>query len=324
MDSPQIEHRHVRVNGIGYHFAQAGAGPLVLMIHGFPELWYSFRHQLRALAAAGFRAVAIDLRGFGESEVTPNVEDYALLNHASDVKALLDSLGSKQTTLVGHDWGANLVWAMALRYPELVNGVIALSIPFYPEPRDPAEIKRFSQGSFNFLEYFQRPGAAELEFEQDPRRFFRAFFYGLSGDAPAGTVEHLYRGKPATAKLLDGFPEPKILPAWLSERELAFYVAAFTKTGLSGALGFYRNIERDYPGLKLLYQNTLRQPVLFMGGAEEAAVRFGDLEPMRHALPQLEKALVLPGCGHWLQQERAETVNREMIAFLQKAIRRSR
>lgn len=318
--SHSLKHRYVQVNGIRYHFAEAGVGPLVLMIHGFPELWYSFRHQLAALAAAGYHAVAVDLRGFGESEVTPRVEDYALLGHAEDVKALLASLGAREATLVGHDWGANLVWAMALRYPELVNGVVALSIPFYPEPSDPAEIKRFAQGSFNFVEYFSRPRAVESEFEQEPERFFRALFYGLSGDAPPGTIDHLYRGKPATAKLLDGFPLPNALPPWLSEQDLEYYVAAFTKTGLSGPLGFYRNLERDYPALKEIYRGTLRQPVLFIGGAEEAAVRLGSLEPMRRSLPQLKKALTLPGCGHWVQQERSEVVNQEMVEFLRQGI----
>src|SRR5207244_9904208 len=231
-------------------------------------------------ASAGYHAVAVDLRGFGESEVTARVEDYSLLQHGQDVSALIASLGADKAVLVGHDWGANLVWAMALRYPALVQSVVALSIPFYPEPRAPAEIKRFGEGRFNFAEYFQRPGAAEGEFQENPRYFLRTFFYGLSGNAPAGTVEHLYRDKPGDAKLLDGFPVPDTLPSWLSERELDYYVAAFEKTGLSGALGFYRNLERDYPPLKAIYQQTPQQPALFIGGGEEAAVRFGNLEPM--------------------------------------------
>ncbi|HMI89987.1 MAG TPA: alpha/beta hydrolase [Polyangiales bacterium] len=315
-DAIEIEHHHAHVNGIRYHYAEAGAGPLVVMIHGFPDLWYAYRSQLTALAAAGYRAVAIDLRGFGTSEVTARVEDYSLLQHGEDVNALIASLGVQTVTLVGHDWGANLVWAMALRYPALVQRVVALSIPFYPEPRDPAEIKRYAQGRFNFMEYFQRPGAAEAEFQKNPRQFLLAFLYGLSGDAPAGTIERLYQGKPADASLLEGFPLPERLPGWLSEADLDYYVAAFEKTGLSGALGFYRNLERDYAPLKAVYRNTLSQPVLFIGGAEEAAVRFGSLDPMRRALPQLKKALVLPGCGHWVQQERAEIVNRELISFL--------
>ena len=319
-----VRHRHVRVNGIRYHYAEAGEGPLVVMIHGFPELWYSYRHQLAALSSAGYHAVAVDLRGFGESELSPRLEDYSLTSHAADVKALIDSLGAAQATLVGHDWGANLVWAMALRYPELVNGVVALSIPFYPEPRDPKQITQSANDSFNFVAYFQRPGAAELEFAANPRRFFRVFFYGLSGDAPAGTVDHLYRAKPSTALLLDGFPVPEELPAWLTERDLDYYVAAFSKTGLSGALGFYRNLETDFPTLRELYRHTPQMPALFIGGAEDGAVRFGDLDPMRRALPQLKRSLVLPACGHWLQQERAETVNSEIVAFLNDIVGPSR
>jgi pimeloyl-ACP methyl ester carboxylesterase len=318
----EVSHCRVHINGIRCHYAQAGAGPLVLLVHGFPELWYSYRHQLTALARAGYHAVAPDLRGFGESEVSPRVDDYALLNHMADMRALISALSADQVVLVGHDWGANLAWAMALRYPELVRAVVALSIPFYPEPRDPAEIKRFAAGNFNFLEYFQKPGAAEAEFERDPRRFFRLLFYGLSGDAPAGTIDRLYRGKPADAKLLDDFPEPHELPAWLSERDLDYYVAAFKKTGIAAALGFYRNIERDYPELKLLYRQSLTLPALFIGGAEEAAVRFGSLEPMRRALPNLRNALVLPHSGHWLQQEQAQTVNRALVQFLDQELER--
>jgi len=318
VQSVEIHHAHASVNGIRYHYAEAGCGPLVIMIHGFPELWYSYRHQLGALARAGYHAVALDLRGFGESEVTPRVEDYSLLQHAEDVKALIASLGPRNAVLVGHDWGANLVWAMALRYPALVKAVVALSIPFYPAPRDPAEISRFNAGNFNFVSYFQKPGAVEAEFNENPRRFMRAFFFGLSGDAPPGTLEYLYRGKPADAKLLDGFPVPDVLPAWLSEADLDYYVAAFEKTGLTGALGFYRNMERDYPALQAIYRGELRHPVLFIGGAAEASVRFGSLEPMQHALPGLVKAMVLPDSGHWVQQERSEIVSRELIEFLER------
>lgn len=311
-----LSHHTVHVNAIRYHYATAGAGPLVLLVHGFPELWYSYRHQLPALAAAGYRGVAVDLRGFGESEVSERVQDYSLLQHVEDVRALLDALGEAQAVVVGHDWGANLAWAMALLYPERVRAIVGLSIPFYPEPRDPAQVKTLASGHFDFMTYFQRPGAAELEFQRAPRAFLRAFFYGLSGDAPAGTVDTLFKGKPADARLLDGFPVPRELPVWLTERDLDYYVAAFTKTGLSGALGFYRNLERDYPRLKALYHRRPEQPVLFIGGAEEPAIRFGNVEPMQRTLPNLRRTLILPGCGHWVQQERAETVNQAVLEFL--------
>ncbi len=317
-----IAHHQVSVNGIRYHYACAGEGPLVVLLHGFPELWYSWRHQIPALAEAGYCAVAPDLRGFGQSQVMERVEDYGLLRHAEDVKGLLDLLSEDGAALVGHDWGANLTWAMALLYPSLVRAVVALSIPFYPQPRDPAELKRFAEGHFNFIEYTQKPDAVESEFRRDPRLFFRRFFYGLSGDAPAGTVEGWFRGKPPDAKLLDGFPEPKELPPWLTETDIEYYASSFQRTGISGALGFYRNFEPDYRALKPVYQNTVNQPTLFMGGADEAAVRFGSLEPMKGALPNLRNVLILPRCGHWLQQERPQEVNANITSFLQQEIKR--
>jgi pimeloyl-ACP methyl ester carboxylesterase len=316
MNDTTVHHQYPIINGIRYHYAEAGKGPLVIMLHGFPELWYSWRHQLTALAKAGYHAVAPDLRGFGESQVTGKVSDYSLINHAKDVKALIDHLGAKEVVVIGHDWGANLMWIMPMLYPQTVKAVVAVSIPFYPAPRDPAKIKAFANGKFNFLDYFQQQGATEAEFNKDPARFFRLFFFGLSGDAPKGTIDTLYLHKPANAKLLDGFPEPTHLPAWLSKQELAYYVDAYKKTGITPALGFYRNIEHDYPELKEIYKKGITQPVLFIGGGEEAAVRFGSLEPMKAALPQLRKTIVIPNCGHWVQQERANEVNAAIIDFL--------
>ncbi len=320
----RIEHHHIELEGIRCHYALAGSGPLVVLVHGFPELWYSWREQLSALAAAGFRAVAPDLRGFGESSVPERVEDYSLLEHGADIQGLIAALGEQRAVLVGHDWGANLVWLMALRYPQLVRAVVALSVPFYPEPRDPSAIKAFASGHFNFMQYFQRPGAVEAEFERDPRGFLRRFFYGLSGDAPRGTVEHLFQEKPANATLMDGFPAPPAELPWLRERDLDRYVSAFERTGLSGALGFYRNLERDYPALKEIYRHRLEQPVLFLGGAEEPTLRFGSLDPMRRSLPNLRQAIVLPGCGHWVQQERAAAVNEALVAFLKDEVEGTR
>jgi pimeloyl-ACP methyl ester carboxylesterase len=317
----EIRHQQVQLEGgLSCHYAEAGEGPLVVLVHGFPELWYSWRHQLSALAAAGYRAVAPDLRGFGQSDVPEAVEAYSLLRHTADVRELIAALGAGPAVLIGHDWGANLAWTLALQHPETVRAVVALSIPFYPEPRDPAEIRRFSAGRFNFVEYFQRPGAAEQEFARSPRKFLQAFFFGLSGDAPAGTVDRLFLHKPADAALLDGFPEPSALPAWLGERDLQYYTAAFERTGISGALGFYRNLDRDYPELQHIYRRQLGQPALFIGGGVEAAVRFGSLEPMQRAVPRLRGAMILAGCGHWLQQERPAVVNEALLGFLREGL----
>ena len=312
-----IYHRYPVVNGIRYHYAEAGEGPLVIMLHGFPELWYSWRHQLTALAEAGFHAVAPDLRGFGESQITENIEDYSLVNHAKDVKGLIDYLGDRRAIVIGHDWGANLMWILPMLYPDVIKAVISLSIPFYPEPRDPDKIKSWGNDKFNFMRYFETPGAVEEEFNKNPDRFFRLFFYGLSGDAPKGTVDTLYFGKPADANLLDGFPEPDRLPSWLSQADLDYYVSAYKKTGITPALNFYRNSTRDYALLKKIYKKGINQDVLFIGGGEEAALRFGSTDPMKAALQNLKKIIVLPGCGHWLQQERASEVNEAIIEFLE-------
>jgi pimeloyl-ACP methyl ester carboxylesterase len=307
---------HYAEIGLRYHYVEAGEGPAVLLLHGFPELWYSWRHQLGALASAGYRAIAPDLRGFGESEVTAEVRDYSLLQHARDVMSLLDAIGVEQAVVAGHDWGANLTWLLGLAYPERVRAIVSLSIPFYPKPRDPEQMRAWSEGKFDFMRYFQKPGAAEREFAEDPRKFFELFFYGLSGDAPEDTVDTLYLRKPPEAKLLDGFPKPAKLPAWLSEADLAYYVTAYERTGLTPALNFYRNVEQDYPGLKPHYERSLEQPVLFIGGAREAAVRFGNVEGMRAVLPNLRAIHILPDCGHWVQQERPGEVNAALLEFL--------
>lgn len=317
IDSTEISQQYATINGIRYHYAEAGNGPLVIMLHGFPELWFSWRKQLKALADAGYHAVAPDLRGFGESEVTPFVKDYSLLNHAKDIKALIDHLGEKEAVIIGHDWGANLMWIMPMLYPQTVKVVVSVSIPFYPEPRDPVEIRKKWPNAFT---NFSKPGATEAEFEKDPERFFRLFFYGLSGAAPKEAVDSLYLKKPENNNVLDGFPEPAALPSWISRDEFDYYVKSYKKTGITPALNFYRN-DGDYIQLKEIYKRGISQPVLFVGGGEEAAVRFGSTEPMKAALHNLRKIVIIPGCGHWVQQEKPAELNRELIDFLDKEIK---
>jgi pimeloyl-ACP methyl ester carboxylesterase len=311
----KIAHCYTNVNGIKYHYAEAGSGPLVVLLHGFPELWYSWRHQLIALAEAGYHAVAPDLRGFGESEITDNVKDYSLFQHASDVKALVDHLHAREVTVIGHDWGANLMWIMPMLYPDTVKAVASLSIPFYPEPRDPAEIRKKWASVFT---NFEKKGVIEDEFNKDPERFFKLFFYALSGNAPSGTVDKLYVQSSPADKLLDIFPDTQDLPSWLSQEDLNYYVNAYKKTGITPALSFYRNTDADYPRLKETYKKGIKQPVLFIGGGAEAAVKFGNTELMKAALPNLRKIIIVPGCGHWLQQERPGEVNAAIIEFLNR------
>ena len=321
MKKSEIKHKYTIINGIKYHYAEAGEGPLVLMIHGAFELWYSWRLQLTALADAGYHAAAPDLRGHGESEVTPNVREYSLFQHAGDIRSLIDHLGEKEAVIMGHDWGANIAWLMPMIYPEVIKALAALSIPFYPEPRDPEKMKNYFKDKFSFMGYFQKPGAAESEFEEDPQRFYRLFLYVFSGDAPEGTIDSLFANKPADAKLLDGFPDPTELPSWLSQEEINYYADAYKKTGLTGTLNFYRNVYEDYPLLKEAYKNKLTQPVLFIGGGEEAAVKYGDFEAMKNALPGLRDIIIFEGCGHYIQQEKTAEVNKALIKFLDQDVK---
>jgi pimeloyl-ACP methyl ester carboxylesterase len=316
IEEVEICHKFTTINGIEYHYAEAGEGPLLMLIHGFPELWYSWRHQLTGLSKAGYRVVAPDLRGFGQTGSTENLRDYSLFNHVDDIKELINHLGEENAVIIGHNWGANIAWLMPLVYPDKTKALIALSIPYYPEPRNPEEIKKWSQGKFSFPTYFEKRGAAEAEFEENPRQFFRKFFYGLSGDAPGDLIDTLFLKKPENAKLLDEFPDPRELPVWISDKDIDYYASTFSKKGLSYSLNFYRTAHIDYPRLKETYKGKINKPVLFIGGASEAAIKFGSVDPMKHSLPQLDKVVLLPNCGHWVQQERAVEVNNYIIDFL--------
>ena len=300
-----ITHRYVQSNGLSTHIAEAGQGPLVVLLHGFPELWYSWRHQLPALAAAGYHAVA------------PAVESYSLLTLTADVVGLLDALQAETAVLVGHDWGAEIAWRCAQLYPHRIAAVAALSVPYSPRPMIPTQRMKLVSGNiFNLALYAQALGVAEAELEADVRRTLRLFLYAYSGDAPPDVMPALFTAKPANARALDGMPEPPALPAWLTAADLDYYTQAFVRTGFSGALNRLRNIDRDWENLARVDAPSVEQPVLFLGGERDSAVRFGNLEGMKAALPKLHKVVLLPGCGHWVQQERRSEVNAELIDFL--------
>lgn len=318
-----IAHRRVRSNGIDVHVAEAGTGPLVLLLHGFPELWYSWRHQIPALAEAGYHAVAPDLRGYGGTDAPNDVGAYSLRDLAADAVGLIDAFGAERAVLVGHDWGANVAWACAELHPERVSAVVALGVPYHARgPAPPTGlIAQFSAGHFSFVSYFQKPGTAEAELEADPRRSLRRFFFAFSGDAPPTLIPHLFRGKPVNAGVLDDMPDPPALPAWLTEADLDVYAHSFARTGFRGALGVYRNMDRDWRELDRVGVAGLQQPALFVGGTRDSAVLFGSFEPMKAAVPNLRGTVLLPDCGHWTQQERPAEVNAALLDFLNRNVK---
>jgi pimeloyl-ACP methyl ester carboxylesterase len=313
-----VTNRQVEANGISVHVAEAGDGPLVLLIHGVPELWYSWRHQLSGLADAGYHVVAADLRGCGRTDAPPGVERYSMLHLVADVVGLLDALGEETAVVVGHDWGTQVGYHCAELHPSRVSALVALSVPYAPRAPEPpsAIIERFAGNGFSMVRYFQQSGVAEAELEADPHRTFRLFLYGLSGDAPAGLVEHLYTGKPPGARLLDDIPEPALPLTWLTDTDVGYYASEYGHTGFTGALNRYRNLDRDWEELRVADGATIDQPTLFVGGDRDGAVLFGDLDAMRRSLRNLRRLEVLPGCGHWVQQERVREVNGLIAQFL--------
>jgi pimeloyl-ACP methyl ester carboxylesterase len=307
----------VRVNGIDVHLAEAGDGPPVVLLHGFPELWYSWRHQIPALAQAGYHVIVPDLRGYGRTTAPAAVGDYAMTRMVADVTGLLDLLGEDRAVLAGHDWGANIAWATAQLHPGRVRALVALSVPFVSRPpAPPTEIIRQMAGDrFNWVLYFQDPGTAEAELEADVARTLRLVFSALSGDAPGGLAARLLGGLPAGSSLLDPIPDPGRSPAWLTAADFGIYVTAFERSGFTGALNRYRNLDRDWADLSALGATAIGQPTLFLGGENDTATHFLDRHPMERAVRTL-RSVIIPGAGHWLQQERPRAVNDEILAFL--------
>jgi pimeloyl-ACP methyl ester carboxylesterase len=311
--------RTIETNGIRMHLAEVGAGPLVVLCHGFPESWYSWRHQLRALAAAGFRAVAPDMRGYGGTDRPEAIDQYTLFHLVGDMVGLLDALGAEQAVIAGHDWGAPVAWLAALLRPDRFRGVIGLSVPFRPRGATrPTSVMPQTDDMIFYQLYFQAPGVAEAEHERDVRHTIRAILYSISGDAPpaAGPVGMV----PRQGGFLARMKNPTTLPAWLTEADVDFYVKEFSRTGFRGALNWYRNIDRNWELLAPFAGARVMVPALYVAGDRDLVVSFPGMDRLipnlANFVPQLRRTIMLPGCGHWTQQERAEEVNDAMIGFL--------
>lgn len=307
--------------GTRIHCVEAGDGPLVLLVHGFPESWYSWRHQLPALAAAGYRAVAIDVRGYGRSSQPLAVADYRMVRLVADNVALVAALGEDRAAIVGHDWGAPIAWTSALLRPDLFTAVAGLSVPYSPPSAiRPLAVMRAMGGAEEFyIEYFQEPGRAEAEMEADVRGWLRGFMYVASGDAPppdpsAGTVATIPRG----AQMKDRFHQPERMPVWLSETDVDVYANEFEHTGFGGALNRYRNVDQDWEDLAAFREKAIDVPALFVGGDRDGPTIWGGpaIAAFGTTLPKLHRSLILEGCGHWTQQERPDEVNEALIDFL--------
>ncbi|MGW8378984.1 alpha/beta hydrolase [Streptomyces sp. ODS28] len=313
-----IAQHTVTVNGIGMHVAEAGEGPAVVLLHGFPELAYSWRHQLTALAAAGYRAIAPDIRGHGRTDAPAEVEAYGMRTMMADVTGLMDALEVTEAAVVGHDQGALLAWALAETHPERVRAVAALGVPYHPRPPMPLTraLATYRPGKFNVVTYFQQARLPEEELEADVRDTLLRVFAAQSGDADPDLVPAWLTDTPEGSGFLEPLPKPGRLPSWLSEEELGRYVAEYERTGFTGALNRYRSMDADWSDLPELGTLPVTRPALYITGDMDSAYRLGTLEPMKTQVTDLRAIVILPGCGHWTQQERPREVNDQLIAFL--------
>ena len=320
--------RMIESNGIRLNIAEQGKGPLVLLCHGFPESWYSWRHQIEALAAAGFRAVAPDMRGYGKSDAPEAIDQYTIVHLVGDLVGLLDALEAPTAVIVGHDWGASIAWQAARLRPDRFRAVVALSVPFRPRgPVRPTSVMPQTADAQFYQLYFQNPGVAEAELERDPRATVRNMLYGASGDGAAARAAAASSGAspnlgmvPKGGGFLRGSGAPATLPVWLSEADIDFYAGEFKRSGFRGGLNYYRNIDRNWELTAAFADVKVTVPALYVAGDRDMVVSFPGtdqlLANLKQFVPALRNIQMLPGCGHWTQQERPGEVSAAIIDFV--------
>lgn len=308
----------VQVNGVQLRVFEAGPkdGPVVILAHGFPELAYSWRHQMPVLAAAGYRVLAPDQRGYGGSSRPEPVEAYDITALTGDLVALMDTVGAEKAAVVGHDWGAVVAWSTPLLHPERVVAVAGLSVPPVPRPLTPPTeaFRRLLGENFFYILYFQQPGVADAEMSADPARALRRMLGGMR--IPAEEAAALRMLAPGPEGFIDRLPEPDRLPDWLTAEELDHYVAEFTRTGFTGALNWYRNFDRNWQIMGSPARETIDVPALFVGGGDDPVLNFTRIDRAREVAVGPYHQVMLDGAGHWIQQERADDINAELLEFL--------
>lgn len=313
--------RHVDVNGVRLRVTEAGerGAPVVLLVHGFPDLAYAWRRQIPVLAEAGLHVLAPDQRGYGGSSRPAAVTDYDIVALTGDLIGLLDEVGAQRAVVVGHDWGAIVAWHLPLLHPDRVAAVAGLSMPPVPRPRraPTAALRRRFGEHFFYMLHFQSPGVADAEMDRDPATTLRRIMSATDpGDAAAAARMHA----PGPEGFIDRITEPGELPPWLSRGEFDHYVAEFSRTGFTGALNWYRNLDRNWELTASPPATTITVPALFLGGSADPALTVNDPARAREVAVGDYREVMIDGAGHWLQQERPREVNAALLEFLSTVV----
>ena len=312
-----IRERTLATNGVELHLTEAGEGPLVVLSHGFPELAYSWRHQLPALAAAGYHVVAPDQRGYGRSSRPDPVDDYDIHHLTDDLLGILDDAGEEQAVFVGHDWGSMVVWQQSLLNPDRVRGVCGMSVPFLPRgPVPPVQMMRQVLGdNFFYILYFQEPGVADADLGRDAATTMRRMLCGISS-GPRDPDAAMKMFAPGPAGFVERMPEPDGLPGWLSPAELDHYAEEFGRTGFTGGINWYRNFDRNWSLTEHLADAKVAMPSLFIGGADDPVLVMSPPGVGDASLADHRGNVIIDGAGHWVQQEKPAEVNAALLHFI--------
>lgn len=318
----QFNLQYISTNGITLRAAVEGDGPLVIMVHGWPENWYSWRHQIKPIAKAGFKVCAIDVRGYGGSDKPHPIEAYDMQTIMADIIGVIDFFKSEKAILIGHDWGAGIVWNVAALLPERVAAVAGLSVPYIKR----APVSRIelwnqiytNQGKFFYQVYFQDEGIVEAEVEADMRTALRKIYFSLSGSAPS--LDKVWTNRPAGGGLLDRMIDPKNFPQWMTQVDLDYFVQNFESGGFRGPINRYRNQHRDFQMLPNMGLKMVNQPSVFIGGSKDLVRVYmpgrDNFQEVDEMCTDLRACVIIDHMGHWIQQEAPDAVNATLINFL--------